>query len=100
MEAAVCVGMEIGNQVGVGVGITMPNSERRLWIAPHLSPELRWNATRSLGVSVGLEVAFPLYRHRFAIAPYGEVFRSNRAAIRGFFGLEWLFATEPGGARH
>ena len=100
MDATLCVGIELGDQVGVGEGISMPQREHKLWIAPQLSPELGWNITESLRVFAAIEAAFPLYRHHFVIAPYGEVFRSERVAVRGGIGLEWLFATESAPRPH
>jgi hypothetical protein len=100
IELSLCSGLEVGDQPATGIGIATTMHEHNLWLAPRVSPEMYWKPSTSLRLVVGAEAAIPLIRPRLSVAPYGEVFQARSVVIRGFVGIEWVFATDSTGPNH
>lgn len=95
-----CVGMEIGDTSAVGIGVSSPAKKHTLWLAPRVAPELRWRLAEHWQIVWSAELAVPLRRPEFRVAPYGALYQSDSVAIRGHIGMEWIFSNGFEGTRH
>jgi len=88
LEFPVCLGIELGDVEGRGIGIDDPKRARRLWVGARVGPALVWRMTRRLALWVQAQGVVALLRPGFSLEEHGIIHRSAGVALRGVLGME------------
>jgi hypothetical protein len=91
LEVPLCLGVEAGQARGDGFGVDDPQRVRLPWLAVTAGPALAWAPRPWIAVWLGLDVAVPLIRARFAVENLGDIHQPAPASLRAALGLESRF---------
>ncbi|MBL9106286.1 MAG: hypothetical protein JNL82_35515 [Myxococcales bacterium] len=91
LEVPLCLGVEAGQARGDGFGVDDPRRVRLPWLAVTAGPALAWAPRPWIAGWLGLDVAVPLIRARFAVENLGDIHKPAPASLRAALGLEARF---------
>ena len=85
-----CLGLEVGQLIGVGFGADIPATGHALWLAPSMRVTLQLPVTAHLAFEGALGIAIPLLRPEFGIDGVGVLHRPESASGRLSLGLAFF----------
>ncbi len=89
LPLAGCLGAELGDMFGYGVGTSHRNVAFALWYAAAVSAVFRTELRRDLGLELRLSAAAPFTKPYFGLDGYGRIFRPDQVSLRAMAGISW-----------
>ncbi|MDC0723703.1 hypothetical protein [Nannocystis bainbridge] len=91
-EFPVCAGLELGAMRGRGVGVTVPTSDRVVWLALLADARVQYLPVPRLALGLQLGLAAPLLAARFRLRDQDQdLHRAAPVAFRAVFAIELRF---------
>jgi hypothetical protein len=89
LPLAGCLGAELGDVFGYGVGTSYRQVAFALWYAAAVSAVFRTELRRDLGMELRLSAAVPFTHPAFGLDGYGQVFHPDQVSLRALAGISW-----------
>ena len=84
-----CLGVEVGDLLGHGVGTAQSNWGHATWSAATAGAVYRGQLRRDWGLEIRAGAAIPFLRPEFGVRDYGQISRPDAVSLRFMAGLSW-----------